>query len=84
MNIEEVGKLLAKVALIENKTATNEQIIAWAELLQGVEYEHANEALVRHYQHKTDSLKPAHIYKGAKEISQEEKKIVYERKQITE
>jgi len=84
VNIEEVGKLLAKVALIENRTATNEQIVAWAELLQDIDYADANEALVRHYQQRTDAIKPAHIYRGAKEVKAEGRKIVYDRKQITE
>lgn len=84
MNIEEVGKLLAKVALIENKQATNEQIMAWTEILRDVEYEFANQALIKHYQGRTESIKPAHIYRGAKELKDENRKIIYERKSITE
>lgn len=83
MNIEEVGRLLAKIALVENKPATNEQIMAWAEILRDIEYEFANQALIKHYQGKTDSVRPAHIYRGAKELKEESRKIVYDRKSIT-
>lgn len=77
MTIEETAKLLAKIALIENKSATDEQIVAWAEILSDVMFVDANEALVRHYKSSTESVKPAHIYRGAKEAKQERTKKIY-------
>lgn len=78
MNIQETGLLLAKIALIENRSATNEMILAWTELLHDVDYEDARDALIRHYRHSTDAVKPAHIIRGAKEIRAEKKKRIFE------
>lgn len=74
MDLQQTGILLAKIALIENRTATNETIRAWQEILANTEFEDAMEALVQHYRNSTEACKPAHIYKGAKEIKEERKK----------
>lgn len=78
MNISETGLLLAKIALLENRQATNETIIAWAEILERVELTHAMEALKKHYQQSTESVKPAHIIRLAREVKEEEKKRIFE------
>lgn len=78
MTLKETGYLLAKIALIEKREATNETIRAWHEILQDIDYEFAIEALLRHYRSSTEACKPAHIYKGAKEIKEERKKKVVE------
>lgn len=77
MNVSETGLLLAKIALLENRQATNETIMAWAEILERVQLDHAMEALKRHYQQSTDAVKPAHIIRLVREIKNEEKKIIY-------
>ena len=78
MNISETGLLLAKIALLENRQATNETIIAWAEILERVELTHAMEALKKHYQQSTEAVKPAHIIRLAREVKEEEKKRIFE------
>lgn len=78
MTLQETGFLLAKIALVENRTATNEQIRAWHEILQDVNYQDAMEALLRHYRNSSESCKPTHIYKGAREVSEEKKKRRFE------
>lgn len=77
MNISETGLLLAKIALLENRQATNETIMAWAEILDRVELSHAMEALKKHYQQSTEAVKPAHIIRLAREIKEEEKKRIF-------
>jgi hypothetical protein len=76
MDIKQTGVILAKIALIENREATNETILAWHEILVEVNYEDALEALVQHYRYSTESCKPAHIIKGARAIKEEKKKKV--------
>jgi len=78
LNISETGLLLAKIALLENRQATNETIIAWAEILERVELSHAMEALKKHYQQSTEAVKPAHIIRLAREVKEEEKKRIFE------
>lgn len=77
MNISETGMLLAKIALIENRPATNETIMAWAEILDRVDLSDALEALKKHYQQSTEAVKPAHIIRLAREIKDEKKKQVF-------
>lgn len=69
--------LLAKIALIENRPATNETIMAWAEILDRVDLSDALEALKKHYQQSTEAVKPAHIIRLAREIKDEKKKQVF-------
>lgn len=77
MNLEETSKVLAMIALVENRKFTDEQIAAWQSLLQDIEVNHAGEAVKRHYQQSTEMIKPAHIFKLAKEIKTETKKRRY-------
>jgi hypothetical protein len=77
LNVSETGLLLAKIALLENRQATNETIMAWAEILERVQLHHALEALKKHYQQSTEPVKPAHIIKLVREIKDEEKKTIY-------
>jgi hypothetical protein len=76
MDIKQTGIILAKIALIESRQATNETILAWHEILSDLKFEDAMEALVQHYRHSTESCKPAHIVRGAKAIKEENKKRV--------
>jgi len=77
LNIEETAKILAMIALIENRKFTDEQIAAWQVLLKDINVDHASQAVVRHYQGQTDQIKPAHIFKLSKEIKAEAGKRVY-------
>ena len=74
MNIQETGLLLGKIALVENREATNETIRAWQEILANVAFEDALEALTNHYRNSTEPVKPAHIIRGARDVKDERKK----------
>lgn len=74
MDIKQTGMLLAKIALVESREATNETILAWQEILCDVNFDDAMEALVQHYRHSTESCKPAHVVRGARAIKEEKKK----------
>ena len=76
MDIKQAGLILAKIALIENREATNETIWAWHEILADVGFEDGMEALLRHYRNSTESCKPAHIVRGAREVKEERKKRI--------
>lgn len=77
MNLEETATVLAMVALVENRTFTDEQIAAWQSLLREIEVEHASSAVIKYYQNSTEAIKPAHIFKLSKDIKTEMKKIRY-------
>jgi hypothetical protein len=74
MDIKQTGLILAKIALIESREATNETIRAWHEILEDINFEDAMEALLRHYRNSSDACKPAHIVRGAREVKDERKK----------
>lgn len=77
MNLEETSRILAKIALVENRKFTDEQIAMWQSLLKDIDLKHADEALTRYYQSQTEIIKPAHIYRLAKEIKLEMGKKKY-------
>jgi hypothetical protein len=76
LDISQTGIILAKIALIENREATNETIRAWHEIIQDLGFDDAMEALIRHYRNSTDSIKPAHIVRGSREVKEERKKRI--------
>lgn len=61
MNRSEVGKLLAKAQLIDNRTVDRATIEAWHEAIGHHDAADAMAALYRHRQTSTDWLEPAHI-----------------------
>lgn len=61
MNRSEVGKLLAKAQLIDNRTVDRATIEAWHEAIGHHDAHDAMEALYRHRQTSTAWLEPAHI-----------------------
>lgn len=65
------------VALVENRKFTDEQIAAWQSLLADIEFTHAAEAVKRYYRNSTDMMKPAHVYRLAKEVKAESRKKHY-------
>ena len=77
MNIEETSKILAMIALVETRKFTDEQIAAWQLLLKDIEFIYANEAVIRYYRMNTEQVKPAHIYKLAKDVKTEMSKKHY-------
>jgi len=77
LNIEETSKVLAMIALIENRKFTDEQIAAWQVLLKDIDSAHASEAVVKYYQTNTEQIKPAHVYRLAKEVKVERSKKFY-------
>lgn len=77
MNLEETARILAKIALVENRKFTDEQIGMWQSILRDIDLKHAEEALLRYYQGQTESIKPAHIYRLAKEVKAETRKKHY-------
>lgn len=77
MNLEETSKILAMIALVENRKFTDEQIAAWQVVLNDIQFAHANQAVVRYFQSNTEMVKPAHIYRLAKEVKTESGKKFY-------
>lgn len=77
MDIKETGLLLAKMSLVDNRTCSQETILAWQEILQDTEYEDALTALLTHWRTSPDYIRPYHIVEGAKVAKAERRKQVY-------
>lgn len=67
MDIEQTSQLLAKAALVDNRKATDEVILVWAEALRHIPFDAGMWALNRHRATSTDWVQPAHIVAGARE-----------------
>lgn len=66
LNKAEVAKVLTRASAIDNRVVTEESVTAWFELLAGVEYELAVEAVNDHFKRSTEYLLPAHVIGGAR------------------
>ncbi|PCN46989.1 hypothetical protein Csp2054_14190 [Curtobacterium sp. 'Ferrero'] len=82
MNQTEVAKLLTVASAIDNRTVSDEQVIAWHAALRHLPFEVAQEALVRHFRDSTEYLLPGHISKQAKVIRAEQEREARIRRQI--
>ena len=67
MTLEETGKLLARAALIDNRTVDPPIVIAWHQILGDLPYQDCEAALAAHYTESTDWMMPAHIRNRVKE-----------------
>lgn len=61
MNSHETEKLLIEMSAVDNRLVTPPAIVAWAEILQGVDYQDAREALLEHRRDSKEYVLPAHI-----------------------
>lgn len=61
MTPDETKKILAKAALVDNRTIDLETIRAWHEIIGDLNYPEALQALTIHRRESTDYLQPAHI-----------------------
>lgn len=61
MNREEAGKLLALIALGDNRQNTTELAIYWHDLLSDIRFDDAELAVAIHRRESTEWLQPAHI-----------------------
>lgn len=68
MNIEETGKLLARVQVIDNRRVDEATILAWHELVEDLDYAMAVEAVRLHFRESTTYLVPAHVRRGIERI----------------
>lgn len=74
MNVEEIGRLLAKVAGYDNRTVGDANILAWHEALSDVDYRDALEAVAVHFRGSTDYLMPVHVRRGAETIDRDRRR----------
>lgn len=68
MTREEVGHILTKAAMIDNRAVTPALIQAWHELIGDIDYADAMAALNYHRANSTEYLVPAHIIAGVRRI----------------
>lgn len=69
MNYEEVGKVLAKIKIIDNRKVDEIVIREWHDIIGGLNFEDAIAAVKTHRQTSTDYLMPAHVVIGAQQIA---------------
>ena len=78
LDIRETGILLAKISLVDNRSASPETIVVWQEILADVEMQDALTALMNHWRTSDQWVKPVHIIEGARLAKQERRKKVYD------
>lgn len=72
MNIMETGKLLAVIGAVDRRQeASKAEILAWHDLLKGVDYRDAESAVHTHRVESSEWLTPTHVIKGVKRIQRE-------------
>lgn len=71
MHIEETKRVIAKIALIDNRTADLAVLQAWHEVIGHLDYPDALRAVTLHFQRSAEYLKPKHIIDLAREARRE-------------
>lgn len=71
MTPAEVAKLLAKCAAYDQRTVGEADVMAWHEILERVEFDHALEAVKRHYSTQRDRAMPADILRISRVVRDE-------------
>lgn len=61
MNKTEIAQLLAMAATVDSRNVGTEHVEGWHNVLSGVDYQPAVEAMWAHFRDSTDWLLPAHI-----------------------
>lgn len=68
MNAAETGKLLASMALYDNRKIGDLDVIAWLKVIGDLAYADAEQAVVAHYTETTERIMPADIRQRVKSI----------------
>ena len=71
MNASEAGKLLALMALYDNRTVGNADVLAWLKVIGDLSYQDAETAVTEHYRDTTERIMPAHVRQRVKAIRAE-------------
>lgn len=79
MNETETAAILAVAALYDNRSLTEETVIAWHATLEDLDFTQAKNAVVEYYRRSDKYLMPAHIRELVK--TQAERDVVNERRQ---
>lgn len=65
----QAAKLLAFASAIDQRTVGEADALAWADLLDGLDFDRCVDAVRRHYRESTDRLMPAHVRRLARTTS---------------
>ena len=68
MNAAEAGKLLALMALYDNRKAGTADVVAWLKVIGDLQYADCESATLAHYQETRERIMPADIRRRVLEI----------------
>ena len=71
MNLTQTAQLLTLAAAYDQRTIGEVDVRAWADLLGGVEYADAQQAVKTHYATETRRVMPVDVIRGARRIADE-------------
>ncbi|MFC9973596.1 hypothetical protein ACFVH6_22145 [Spirillospora sp. NPDC127200] len=66
MNVEETAKVVAEIALYDNRESDPATVAAWHRVIGDLDYDETLAAVVGHFRDSTEYLKPAHIRQRVK------------------
>lgn len=61
MDRRETKMLLIEASAVDNRVVSDPAVMAWADILEGVDYQDARKAMLEHRRSSTEYLQPAHI-----------------------
>jgi hypothetical protein len=79
MTPDETALVLAKAALIDMRTIGEEDVMAWYEIVQRLDFRDALTAVARHYGETRDRLMPADLIRHAKAVDHDRRRDARER-----
>lgn len=75
MTPDEVAVVLAKAALVDNRTIGEEEVMAWHEIVHRIALPDALAAVARHYGETRDRLMPADLIRQSRVIREERARL---------
>lgn len=74
MDINEVGRLVTRIAITDNRTIDTTTILDWEEILpEWLPFDLAMQAIIVHRRTSTEYLQPAHVIAIAETLMEEQK-----------
>jgi hypothetical protein len=75
MNATEVSKVLARMALYDNRKVGDLDVIAWLDVIGDLPFADAEQAVITHYQESRERIMPADVRQRVKAVRAERLRV---------
>ena len=84
MNKQEVGKVLAKIQIVDNRQVDALTISEWYDVLEPFKFDDAVKAVTMHRRRSADYMQPAHVVEGIRRLHAAQREEQYRQLSVAE